>query len=98
MILAIAVAYFRFFILGRDLPDISVENILLHIGYLIPFFDDYDWFIGVFWTLAIEFQYYLFLALFIPLLFRKKLIFRVLFFLIVLILPFFFQNEKLFPY
>lgn len=49
--------------------DLSVERILLHIGYFVPFFDNHRlWINQVYWTLAIEFQYYLFMALlFIPL-------------------------------
>ena len=38
------------------------KQILLHIGYLIPF-SDYKWLNIVFWTLAIEFQFYLFFPL-----------------------------------
>jgi len=44
----------------------SLRDIFLHLGYLIPFFDDAQWVSTVFWTLAIEFQYYLFLALLFP--------------------------------
>jgi peptidoglycan/LPS O-acetylase OafA/YrhL len=49
--------------------DLSVERILLHIGYLVPFFDNHRmWINQVYWTLAIEFQYYITMALiFIPL-------------------------------
>ena len=49
--------------------EISAERILLHIGYLIPFFDNHRlWINQVYWTLAIEFQYYISMALlFIPL-------------------------------
>lgn len=49
--------------------DLSVERVLLHIGYLIPFFDNHRmWINQVYWTLAIEFQYYITMALlFIPL-------------------------------
>lgn len=37
-------------------------QVLLHIGYLIPF-SSYDWLSIVFWTLAIEFQFYLLFSL-----------------------------------
>lgn len=38
--------------------SISGFNILLHMGYLVEFFDG-TWLNPVYWTLAIEFQYYL---------------------------------------
>jgi peptidoglycan/LPS O-acetylase OafA/YrhL len=39
---------------------------LLHLGYLNALFH-YDWILGVFWTLAIEFQFYLIVGLVFPL-------------------------------
>jgi len=39
--------------------EITLGQVLLHIGYLIPFFDNMSWLNNVYWTLAIEFQYYL---------------------------------------
>lgn len=41
-------------------------NLLYHIGYLVPFFEDAHWLNPVFWTLAIEFQFYLILGLLFP--------------------------------
>ena len=38
--------------------SVSWHNILLHLGYLVEFFDG-TWMNAVYWTLAIEFQYYL---------------------------------------
>lgn len=53
-------------------------QLALHFGYLIPFFENYKWLNVVYWTLAVEFQYYLFIALlFIPLI-RSVLFFRVI--------------------
>ena len=43
-------------ILKSTIPSIS--QVLFHIGYLIPF-TNYGWLSIVFWTLAIEFQFYL---------------------------------------
>ncbi len=45
----------------------STAQVLLHFGYLNAF-AHYDWLNGVYWTLAIEFQYYLALGLLFPLL------------------------------
>jgi peptidoglycan/LPS O-acetylase OafA/YrhL len=47
-------------------------NLLLHLGYLCPFFGQ-PWVQGgVYWTLGIEFQFYLILALAYPLLINQK--------------------------
>ena len=50
---------------GLGQGDLSLpgwKQIAFHIGYLIPF-SSYDWLSVVFWTLAIEFQFYLFFPL-----------------------------------
>jgi len=57
-----------------DLPMPGWKQIVLHIGYLIPF-SSYDWLSIVFWTLAIEFQFYLFFPL-IFVIFVRREIFR----------------------
>lgn len=78
--------YIRNLIPGTVDVDISpgIVEILLHIGYLVPFFESADWINPVFWTLAVEFQYYLALALFIPLAISGKIIYRITFYLIFL--------------
>jgi len=43
--------------------DITLKQVLLHLGYLVPFFKDMSWLNNVYWTLAIEFQYYLAIGL-----------------------------------
>lgn len=46
----------------------GISQIALHFGYLIPFFEGYTWLNEVYWTLAVEFQFYIFIAfLFVPL-------------------------------
>jgi peptidoglycan/LPS O-acetylase OafA/YrhL len=47
--------------------NISTSRIFFHLTYLVPFVDE-NWFNNVFWTLAIEFQYYILIAIFYPLL------------------------------
>ena len=44
----------------------DLAQVLLHLGYLNAFFN-YEWVNVVFWTLAIEFQFYLLVALLFPL-------------------------------
>jgi peptidoglycan/LPS O-acetylase OafA/YrhL len=41
---------------------LSLVQLMLHFGYLIPF-SHFSWFTDVYWTLAIEFQWYLLLGL-----------------------------------
>ncbi|MGZ3763046.1 MAG: acyltransferase family protein [Mucilaginibacter sp.] len=48
----------------------SFKSILLHLTYLVPFFKGEGWYNHIFWTLSIEFQFYLLLGMFYPLLMR----------------------------
>lgn len=64
-------------------PKASLTQVLLHFGYLIPFFPEYKWLNGVYWTLAVEFQYYILIALIYPLLHHQK---RIYFWLCTLLL------------
>lgn len=56
-------------------PDIT--TLLLHVGYMIPFFDDYSWVNNVYWSLAVEFQYYILLCLLFPLFLKKNVLLRI---------------------
>jgi peptidoglycan/LPS O-acetylase OafA/YrhL len=48
---------------------LNIPQLLLHIGYLIPFTGGkYEWINIIYWTLAIEFTYYIVLSLLFPLL------------------------------
>ncbi len=58
-------------------PNWSLQQLLLHVGYLNTFFD-YAWLNPVFWTLAIEFQFYLFAAIVFPLVANHRSVVRVL--------------------
>jgi peptidoglycan/LPS O-acetylase OafA/YrhL len=53
------------------LPELNINQLLLHFGYLIPF-TKYTWMNRVYWTLAIEFQFYLFMGLFYFVITNKK--------------------------
>ncbi|HTL80579.1 MAG TPA: acyltransferase [Bacteroidia bacterium] len=50
---------------------IEPARFFLHIGYLIPF-SHYDWYNIIFWTLAVEFQFYIAVALLYPLITNKN--------------------------
>jgi peptidoglycan/LPS O-acetylase OafA/YrhL len=51
---------------------IDYEQVLFHLGYLNVFMGK-DWLNQVFWTLAIEFQYYILVAIIFPLINSKNL-------------------------
>lgn len=90
--------YARNFLLPAGTADItpSLRDILLHIGYLIPFVDGAKWVNTVYWTLSVEFQYYLYLALIFPLVMSNKTINRSLFYLLLLVPPFLVNSEAFF--
>ena len=56
--------------------QVSIPQVLLHLAYVNTFFG-YDWVNAVFWTLAIEFQYYLAVGLLLPLIAHHSLAVRV---------------------
>lgn len=56
-------------------PAFELRQVLLHVGYLLPFFPPLEWLNGVYWTLAIEFQYYLLIGLLFPLLYHPQRIY-----------------------
>jgi peptidoglycan/LPS O-acetylase OafA/YrhL len=68
--IALIIFFMREYYLGKTNNHIviSFKQVALHFGYLIPFFKEYQWLNQVYWTLAVEFQYYFLVALvFIPL-------------------------------
>lgn len=67
------------------MPD--TREVLLHLGYLVPFFDNANWISPVFWTLAVEFQYYLFIALMLPLALQPNRALKWLFYSCLIIAP-----------
>lgn len=90
IIIALGLLYLRGKILetNNNHIEISFKQVFLHFGYLIPFFEGYKWLNQVYWTLAIEFQYYFFVALlFIPLI-KSNLIFRILIYILIIALSF----------
>ncbi|WP_291720922.1 acyltransferase family protein [Bernardetia sp.] len=89
--LGIAFSYVRVLNPNGNGVDITpnFQQIMLHFGYMIPLKDIFryfgyypeilqnkGWIIGVFWSLAIEFQYYLYIGLFFPLVAHKKILYR----------------------
>lgn len=60
----------------EDHEPVTLKRIILHFGYLINFFLEYKWLNNVYWTLAIEFQYYIIISLMYLLFVNTKLILR----------------------
>lgn len=75
----------------------SIKQILLQIGYLVPFFPGEEWVRGSYWTLAIEAQWYLLMGLAYPLFFSSRLWLRVVAYTFVLI-GVYFIGQYLFQY
>ena len=69
ILLVLALTYLSVLLPGfhGKLPTYSLPQMLAHIGFLNAFFG-YEWVNIVYWSLAIEFQYYLLIALLFPLL------------------------------
>ncbi len=72
---------------------VDIKALLLHIGYFNAFFH-YPWINDVYWTLAIEFQFYLLVALIFPLLIHSKKYVSIITITIFSILSIFITNHS----
>ncbi|MBA2610872.1 MAG: acyltransferase [Bacteroidetes bacterium] len=96
--LSVTLILLRKQIIKEDVTEISFTQVVVHIGYLVPFFlDKFKWLNEVFWTLAIEFQYYLLISFLILLVIKGKIMGRMLFYISLLGLPFYFLDMNFFP-
>jgi peptidoglycan/LPS O-acetylase OafA/YrhL len=66
-------------------PSFTWKQILMHVGYLNAFTGG-PWIIGVFWTLGIEFQYYLLIGILFPVFASKSRLLESIVFLPLLII------------
>lgn len=76
---------------------INPVQIMLHFGYLIPFSGHYNWLIVVYWTLAIEFQFYLLMAFIYPLLVKNKIAIRLILYAGAIVFMFY-TSDSFLPY
>jgi peptidoglycan/LPS O-acetylase OafA/YrhL len=77
MIAAITVHYISYAFPGfrGQPPHYSLQMILMHLGYMNSFFGGISsWIIPVYWTLGIEFQYYVLVGFLYPLLASRRMV------------------------
>lgn len=101
LILGIIFLKSKFNIGIEDREPITMQRVALHFGYLINFTKDYKWFNNVYWTLAIEFQYYIIIGFLYVLFISKKTIIRFLAYAIFFLMGYVFFIYRLnghFPY
>ncbi|MCK6648778.1 MAG: acyltransferase [Bacteroidia bacterium] len=96
IVLGLGLLFVKTFYFANDTgKDVEIAQLLLHLGYLIPF-TDYEWINQVYWTLAIEFQFYLFMGLFYFILVSKDYRIRILAYLFLFSLTFLGSDKLLF--
>lgn len=76
------------------MPD--ANHILTNALWLVPFTQESHWLNPVFWTLAIEVQYYIVLALLFPLVMQPRIKYRALFFVLLAAMPFVLHSKSFF--
>ena len=98
MVIGMVYLYVRNFIPSSTPVDLfpTWQEVLLHVGYLIPFVEDSRWINAGYWTLAIEFQYYISLAIIFPLALSAQWWKRFVFYTILLALPFLYNSGHCF--
>lgn len=70
------------------------ERFLSHIVYVVPFIKDMEWYNVIFWTLAIEFQFYLCCAILFPLWIHRNRIVRHLSLLLFIFSAWYFADNR----
>jgi peptidoglycan/LPS O-acetylase OafA/YrhL len=86
--LVLFVAVIWLFLEGQSLDNQMMSRIWNSMTFSVPFIQDGKWVIDVYWTLFIEFQFYIYLAIMLPLMIHKNRIIRNLsFYLGLAIMP-----------
>ena len=100
ILLIIAVLYLRKYSPSYDGVDrlVTTQQVFLHLGYLVPFFENITWLNNVYWTLAIEFQYYLAIGVLYFLFVSPSIYIRVMGYLVLLAAPFIPVSADFLPY
>lgn len=63
---------------GWSTYRLDFTNFLMHLGYVVNILPEENWINPVYWTLGIEFQYYLLIGLIFPLFIQRKRFFNVI--------------------
>ena len=95
ILLTIALAYVSLLYPGfkGKPPAYSLTQIALHLGFVNVFFG-YPWVNVVYWSLALEFQYYLLIGLIFPLLVSKNVWIRIVTMAALLLSGFWLGNDR----
>lgn len=72
-----------FILIPLPLSALNLKSIFLHLTYLVPFIKSAEWYSGIFWTLSIEFQFYIILGLLYPVLSRLHISLSILIILLL---------------
>jgi len=75
-------------------PDWSFSQLFFHIGYLVAF-SNHVWLSPVFWSLAIEFQYYIAMGFVFPLLINRSIVIRMATLAAMCLLSYFVRDRSL---
>lgn len=78
VIAAVVLLFLRSKLMNGSAPEIDGGRVAAHFFYLIPFFEEYSWLNEVYWSLAVEFQYYIFIALIFPVLMSGNFLIRII--------------------
>jgi peptidoglycan/LPS O-acetylase OafA/YrhL len=100
VLIMLAVLFFRKYTPAYNNTEVLVtgKQILLHVGYLIPFFKGVIWINNIYWTLAIEFQYYIVIGLLYFLFISKKIYLRLIAYAIIIGFPVVLPYVNFLPY
>ncbi len=77
---------------------ITIKQLLLHLGYLIPFFKGVTWLNNIYWTLAIEFQYYILIGFLYFLFISTHVYIRSIAYIIIALVPVLLPDSHFLPY
>jgi peptidoglycan/LPS O-acetylase OafA/YrhL len=88
----------QFYSSAESIEIPSVNQVLIHLGYLVPFVENGKWFINTYWSLAIEFQYYIVLSLIFPFIVHKNILVRLFFSSLFLFSSLAFPNDSFLPF
>lgn len=97
LVIALAFASAQFTAFRGPAPNYTLEQIGLHVAYLISFFGE-GWINPVYWSLAIEFQFYLLVGLLFPLIASTRTVSRILLAAVCIGGPVLSTNDRLLPH